>query len=185
MTLLLWAALSSAQPVEPAPPSEPAPLEQPAVAEIPEAESAVTPLPEQFGPPGPPIAGEALEAALTRTSLGLRCPTCQGLSVNDSPATSARTMKKRIHDLLALGYSQEQIEAYFVSRYGEWVLLEPPARGATWALWVLPGAGFGAVFAWAIAVGLRWKEEDAIEGPTEDHLVPRDAFEQRILEEIE
>lgn len=167
--------------------AQPVPTDAPpaAIAAAVADEVADATLPEVFGPPGQPPSPAELKTVARETSLALRCPTCQGLSVEDSPATSARTMKARIHALLAAGYSREQVEAYFVSRYGEWVLLEPPAHGLTWALWIGPALGFGGVFAWAIATGLRWREEEAIEGPTEEHLLPRDAFEKRILEEIE
>ncbi|MCO4744240.1 MAG: cytochrome c-type biogenesis protein CcmH [Proteobacteria bacterium] len=183
--ILLWTALALAQPTVPADAPVEAPVTTAPAAVEPPAEVIDTTLPAEFGPPGPPISGAELDARGKETSLLLRCPSCQGLSVYDSPATSARTMKRRIYDLLAAGYSQEQVEAYFVSRYGEWVLLQPKAHGLTWALWVVPGVGFGGVFAWALAVGLRWREEEAIEGPTQEHLLPHDAFEQRILEEIE
>ena len=179
MTWLFLASLAIAQPTVDAPATTT--QGDPTLV----ASGADSTLPAEFGPPGAPVSGDALEAILDVTASGLRCPTCQGLSVSESPANSARTMKQRIRELLAAGYSREQVEAYFVSRYGEWVLLEPPARGLTWALWVLPAGGVGGIFAWALAVGLRWREEDKIEGPTDEFMMPRDEYERRILEEIE
>ncbi|TNE86167.1 MAG: cytochrome c-type biogenesis protein CcmH [Deltaproteobacteria bacterium] len=193
----LWLSLALAEEPEVAPAEAPAPIEAPAPAPSPvAAPTDATPmdpalvagpavLPAEFGPPGTPVTGEALERLAHETGMGLRCPSCQGLSVAESPATSARTMNQRVHDLLAAGYSREQVEAYFVSRYGEWILLDPPTHGLSWLLWLLPAGGIGAVFAWALAVGLRWREEEELEGPTEEFLVPKDPFEKRILEEIE
>jgi cytochrome c-type biogenesis protein CcmH len=68
----------------------------------------------------------------------LRCPVCQNESVADSPAELAAQMRALIREKLAAGESDDQIVAYFVSRYGEWILLEPPRRGMLWAVWLAP-----------------------------------------------
>jgi cytochrome c-type biogenesis protein CcmH len=86
----------------------------------------------------PPPAEEVAVAEAERIADGLRCPVCQGLSVADSNADAARAMYARIGELVRLGYSQDQIEDYFVDRYGEWVRLDPPVEGLHWLLWVAP-----------------------------------------------
>lgn len=106
------------------------------------------------GPPrGRALAGEALTARTEEVAGVLRCPVCQGLSVADSPATMAVNMKAQVKDLLAQGYDQEQILAYFENSYGEFVRLEPPLRGVNWLVWlgpVLALAVGGAVVAWML-----------------------------------
>lgn len=69
---------------------------------------------------------------------GLRCPTCQGLSVADSSAPIAVTMRDLIDEQIADGRTDEQIRAHFVARYGEWILLSPTASGLGWVVWLLP-----------------------------------------------
>ena len=71
----------------------------------------------------------------------LRCPTCQGLSVKDSEAGFSNSIKDKILDLMKKGDSDEEILAYFVERYGEWILRSPSKRGFNLVLWILPGAG--------------------------------------------
>ena len=66
----------------------------------------------------------------------LRCPTCQGVSIADSSADSAKAMKNRVQDLIQQGYSDEQIIDYFVDKYGEWILLDPKKNHLT--LWFSP-----------------------------------------------
>ena len=89
-------------------------------------------------PRGPALAGAALDLRTEEVGALLRCPVCQGLSVADSPASMASKMKARVRELLAAGYDEEQILAYFERSYGEFVRLEPPRRGINWLVWLAP-----------------------------------------------
>jgi cytochrome c-type biogenesis protein CcmH len=77
----------------------------------------------------------------------LRCPTCQGLSIADSPATSASQMRALVQEQLAAGESDDAVRAFFVARYGRWILLDPPVGGPDLAVWLAPAVivTFGAV----------------------------------------
>lgn len=104
-------------------------------------------------PKGPPVTGEALEALTTVVASKLRCPVCQGLSVQDSPTGGARNMRDQIQEMLARGFDEEQVFVYFETSYGEFVRLEPPLRGINWLVWLAPLLGLalggaGAAFAW-------------------------------------
>ncbi|HEX7090203.1 MAG TPA: cytochrome c-type biogenesis protein [Longimicrobiales bacterium] len=83
-------------------------------------------------------ADSALEAATRELASQIRCVVCQGLSIQDSPADLAKEMKQIIREQLAAGRTPEEVKAYFVARYGEWILLDPPARGLNLAVYVLP-----------------------------------------------
>ena len=72
----------------------------------------------------------------------LRCPVCQGLSINDSPAEMAVQMKAQTRELLAAGYSEEQILLYYEKSYGQFVRLEPPRSGINWIVWLAPALLF-------------------------------------------
>lgn len=84
----------------------------------------------------PPQPADRAEGIASR----LRCPVCQTVSVAESPSEQARDMREIIAQQVAEGRSDEEIFAYFVASYGEWVIIEPPARGDTLALWLLPPA---------------------------------------------
>lgn len=100
--------------------------------------------------------GEDIEEQLRAIASGLRCPVCQNLSVADSTSELALEMRALIRDQLRAGKRPEEIRAYFVSKYGEWILLSPTPRGVGLLVWVLPGlgalAGLGGA-AWALR---RW-----------------------------
>jgi len=89
-------------------------------------------------PSGPSLVGDRLDAATKEVALLLRCPVCQGAAVWDSPATMAVNMKRQARDLLAEGFSQDQVLRYFTSSYGEFVLLAPPKDGIALIVWTLP-----------------------------------------------
>ena len=92
-------------------------------------------------PKGAPLEGAALDARTDEIASLLRCPVCQGLSVADSPATMAQNMKAEVRGLVARGYTEDQVLAYFESSYGEFVRLQPPLRGVNWLVWLGPLAG--------------------------------------------
>jgi cytochrome c-type biogenesis protein CcmH len=107
---------------------------------------------QYVGPPqGTPVAGANLEQRTNQVASLLRCPVCQGLSVADSPSTMAQDMKQQVKELLARGYSQDQILAYFEHSYGQFVLLKPKFQGLALLVWVLPVAAliFGVVLVFA------------------------------------
>jgi cytochrome c-type biogenesis protein CcmH len=68
----------------------------------------------------------------------LRCVVCQNLSVADSPSEMAQQMRAIVREQLQAGKSPDEIKAFFVSKYGEWVLLKPKTTGFSALLWILP-----------------------------------------------
>ena len=140
-----------------------------------------------MGPPAdaPPGAADA-DALTEELSSKLRCPVCQGLSVNDSKAEAAVAMKGRIAELVAEGYSEDQIVDFFIDRYGEWVLLEPKTDGVNLLVWLGP-LGFLLLGGGWVAWSLRGREEDPLTLPPEGgsgEPVEKDEYVQRILDEL-
>ena len=101
--------------------------------------------------------GEELEAATRSVAAQLRCPVCQGESIQDSPADLAREMRAVVRDQLAAGRTPDEVKAYFVERYGEWILLAPPAKGFNLLLYILPLSGLLAGGAVLAIVARRWQ----------------------------
>lgn len=68
----------------------------------------------------------------------LRCVVCQNQSIEDSDAPLAADMRKLVRQRLKQGASKTEVISYMRDRYGDYVLLKPPVKRSTYALWLLP-----------------------------------------------
>lgn len=91
-------------------------------------------------PAGAPREGAALDRIVRDVASRMRCPVCQGLSVEDSHTDTAIAMKAEARELLAAGYSPEQTLRYFEASYGEFIRLAPKAEGFNLVVWIAPVA---------------------------------------------
>ena len=80
----------------------------------------------------------AQQERVDRIAAELRCPVCQGLSVQDSPSETARAMKDLVTKRVTEGRSDDEIRAEFQRSYGDWILLSPPLLSASGLVWVTP-----------------------------------------------
>ena len=102
---------------------------------------AVVPvLPALAVQPDEMLADPALEARARGISHNLRCPVCQGESIDDSNAPISRDLRLVVRERIMAGDTDAQVVAFIVDRYGEFVLFNPPARGVNLILW-LAGPG--------------------------------------------
>jgi len=69
-------------------------------------------------------------------SQGLRCPVCQNESIDESNATLAKELRILLRERIVDGDTDQEAVDFIVSRYGEFVLLMPDARGANLILWI-------------------------------------------------
>ena len=68
----------------------------------------------------------------------VRCLVCQGQTIHESNAELAEDLKKLIREKISQGETDQQIKAYLVERYGDWILMTPPFNSLTYILWSLP-----------------------------------------------
>jgi len=101
------------------------------------------------------------EDAVHDVAAQLRCVVCQSLSVADSPSETAHQMKAIIRERLAAGESPEQVKAYFVEKYGTWILLSPPRQGFNLLVWIVPFAGLAVGLALVLILIRRWSRRPA------------------------
>lgn len=84
----------------------------------------------------------ALEARARELSAEIRCVVCQHESIETSNAGIARDIRILIRERLTAGQNEDQVREYLVSRYGDYILFQPPMKPATWLLWFGPGLVF-------------------------------------------
>ncbi|MCB1479121.1 MAG: cytochrome c-type biogenesis protein [Tepidamorphaceae bacterium] len=93
-----------------------------------------------------------LEARAREISSGLRCLVCQNQSIDDSDAPLAHDLRVLVRERLVAGDTDEEVIAFIVERYGEYVLLSPRLSRHTLFLWLAP-IGFlviGALLAYLL-----------------------------------
>jgi cytochrome c-type biogenesis protein CcmH len=88
--------------------------------------------------PNERLADPALEARARALSQELRCQVCQNQSIDDSNAPLAADLRRVVRERLTAGDSDAAVLQFMSARYGDYVLLKPPVRMDTWALWFGP-----------------------------------------------
>jgi cytochrome c-type biogenesis protein CcmH len=131
----------------------------------------------------PPPA--TLQQRADAVGASLRCPACEDLSVADSPSAIAREIRADIVRRLRAGQTPEAIRAFYVERYGPWILLSPPRSGVTLVAWLLPALLVVGGFALLVASVRRWtrrevtkvedREQEGSKDPNDSNGSPRAA----------
>jgi cytochrome c-type biogenesis protein CcmH len=84
------------------------------------------------------LADPVLEQRARGLAKQLRCLVCQNQSIDDSDAELAHDLRALVREQLQAGASDQEILAFLTARYGDFVLLRPPVKPATWGLWFGP-----------------------------------------------
>ena len=94
-------------------------------------------------PPAPyayqQLEDPALEAQARELMDTIRCLQCQSQAVGDSDAQIAGDMRHEIRTRIAAGESPEEVRAWLIERYGDYVSYEPRVSATTWPLFAVPG----------------------------------------------
>jgi cytochrome c-type biogenesis protein CcmH len=100
----------------------------------------------------PAFADDAMSARLKSLETQLRCLVCQNQTLAESEAPLAADLRNEVRELALSGKSDDEIRAYLVARYGDFVLYKPPVKPVTYVLWFGPFlllAGGGVVW-WSV-----------------------------------
>jgi len=84
------------------------------------------------------VQEEKIDLQMRDIAKTLRCTICQNESIWESQAELAHQMRDLIKERLMKGETPDQVRAYFLSRYGDYILLAPQKRGMNWLLWAGP-----------------------------------------------
>lgn len=85
-----------------------------------------------------PFRDHAEEVRFQHLSAELRCPMCQNETLADSNAPIAHDLRRQVFEMMQAGKSDDEIKAYLVDRYSQFVLYKPPVEPSTWLLWFGP-----------------------------------------------
>jgi cytochrome c-type biogenesis protein CcmH len=126
-----------------------------------------------FAKEAAPLAEDpVVEQRLIEISQDLRCLVCQNESLAASQADLAKDLRREVRELIRAGRSDDDIRAYLVARYGDFVLYKPPVKPTTWLLW---GGPFALLFA-ALA-GFIWYLRRVMGRAAQDSGIAGDAGE--------
>ena len=84
------------------------------------------------------FASPELSERFTDLTLELRCPKCQNQNLADSDSIIAKDLRRQVKIMVDDGQSDEQIRAFMVQRYGDFILYDPPFKTQTLVLWLAP-----------------------------------------------
>ena len=129
-----------------------------------------------------PAATIVDEQTVHEVASQLRCVVCQSLSVADSPSETANQMRGIIRERLAAGESPEQVRAYFVTKYGDWILLSPPRSGFTLLVWVVPFVALAIGLILVVVTVRRWSRAPQSAAPSQVDPAVRERIRREMSE---
>ncbi|MGH8118207.1 MAG: cytochrome c-type biogenesis protein [Rhodanobacteraceae bacterium] len=91
-----------------------------------------------------PFQNNAERVRFQHLTRQLRCMVCQDESLLASNADFAKQLRRQIFDMMQEGQSDQQIKAWLVARYSNFILYDPPLAPSTIALWFGPPVIFVA-----------------------------------------
>lgn len=115
---------------------------------------------------------------------GLYCPVCENVPLDVCPTLACKQWRETIREKLAAGWTQAQIEDYFVAQYGDRVLAAPPPSGLNWLVYLLPPVAFVAGVAILIQAARSWRQAGEAAKP-EAGLSQDDPYLDRLEEELQ
>ena len=92
-----------------------------------------------------------LQARYLALTHELRCMQCQNETLADSPVDLAADLRREVRDLLLQGKSDDEVRAWMVARYGDFILFRPRFSARTAWLWLAPGVAL------LIGLGVCWR----------------------------
>jgi len=84
------------------------------------------------------LQNQKQELRARNISKNIRCMVCQNQSIDESTAPLAKDLRILIRDKIKEGNNDEEIYKFLTDRYGDFILLKPPLKLVTLALWFLP-----------------------------------------------
>ena len=84
------------------------------------------------------LKNQKQELRARNISKNIRCMICQNQSIDESNAPLAKDLRILIRNKIKEGKKDKEIYIFLTDRYGDFILLKPPLKSSTLALWLLP-----------------------------------------------
>ena len=84
------------------------------------------------------LENQKQELRARNISKNIRCMVCQNQSIDESSAPLAKDLRILIRNKIKDGKKDKEIYKFLTDRYGDFILLKPPLKLITLALWILP-----------------------------------------------
>lgn len=113
------------------------------------------------------------------------CPVCENTPLDQCGTPACQQWRDEIRDKLSQGWTEDEIYDYFVKKFGDSVLAEPPMRGLNWLIYILPPIVIiiGGVMLWRVVKD--WKTPINVEGGKKTGDVPETSDKYTALFEEE
>jgi len=131
-------------------------------------------------------SSEPTDDDVNRVARQLYCPVCENVPLDVCPTQACADWRADIRQRLALGWTDEQIIAYFAQQHGDRVLARPPARGLSVLVYLVPPLVL-ALGVWFVVRFLRNNRRMALASalaPQPDAPNPSDDYEARLEKEL-
>jgi len=114
------------------------------------------------------------------------CPICENIPLDVCPTAACVQWREEIRDKLSLGWSEQEIYDFFALKYGDRVLADPPLRGLTWLVYIVPPVAFiiGAYFLYRGYKTWRRPVEALADEPSEELVGEQDDYRSQLEEEL-
>lgn len=112
------------------------------------------------------------------------CPVCENTPLDVCPTQACAQWRELIREKLAAGWSEQQIQDYFVEQYGARVLATPPAQGLNWLVYLIPPVAIIAGVYILYRAMRSWKQPPQAVAPQQTVQAPKDEYLARLEEEI-
>ncbi len=114
------------------------------------------------------------------------CPVCENTPLDVCPTQACAEWRELIRDKLAEGWSGDQIEAYFIERFGDRVSATPPPRGFNWLAYIVPPLAFtaGSIILFRSIRRQNRKTDGDADNRELTSDVPQDSYIERLEDEL-
>jgi cytochrome c-type biogenesis protein CcmH len=115
---------------------------------------------------------------VSNVSRTIKCPTCSGESVAESNAVASQEIRADIARRIQAGESDDEIRTYYVSRWGQAILLTPSASGINALVWLLPVVALAMAIGFLVIVFRRWGREVPAHASAADEALVAEALQR-------